>query len=181
MLACLVDWSPDQFDLILACLLLRQLRVMQMHFSRSQGPRVCLTSSHDLEVHLKCLSQGLDVQKPSVHAQTVRNLRKSKLVNCGWFYGFDGWKWFERAYSCPNRPHISCKTPSWKNLKPDQKFPKIETGPVIETCQKWKVLILKPNPTIKTIKSITVDQVWLFRVSDWLCMDWWPLSLQSLT
>ena len=40
---------------------------------------------------------------------------------------------------------------------------------------------LKPNPIIKTIKSITVDQVWLFRVSDWLCIDWWLLSIQSLT
>ncbi|KAI5429879.1 hypothetical protein KIW84_034458 [Lathyrus oleraceus] len=55
----------------------------QVCFSRSQGPRVGPTCSHDLGILLKCLSQGLDVQKSSVHAQSVRNPRKSKLVNCG--------------------------------------------------------------------------------------------------
>ena len=115
----------------------------QVHFSRSQGPRVGPTCSHDLGIHLKWLGQRLEAQRSSVKAQSVRNPRKSNLVNCGWFYGFDGWIWFERAYSCPNRPHISWQTPSWKNLKPDQKFPKMETGPVTKTYQKWKVLILK--------------------------------------
>jgi hypothetical protein len=112
----------------------------QVHFSRSQGPRVGPTCSHDLGIHLKCFGQGLDVQKSSVNAQSVRNPKKSNLVNWAWFYGFDGWIWFERAYSCPNRPHISWQTSSLKNLKPNQKFPKIETWPVIETCQKWKLL-----------------------------------------
>ncbi|KAI5388565.1 hypothetical protein KIW84_074305 [Lathyrus oleraceus] len=37
-------------------------------FSKNQSPRVCPTSSHDLEVHLKCSSQGLDVQRSSANA-----------------------------------------------------------------------------------------------------------------
>ena len=77
-----------------------------------------------------------------MHSQS-ETLEKSNLVNCGWFYGFDGWIWFERAYSCPNRPHITCQAPSWKNLKPNQKFPKIETGPVILTAKNGNFLI--PN------------------------------------
>ncbi|KAI5432868.1 hypothetical protein KIW84_020252 [Lathyrus oleraceus] len=115
----------------------------QAQFSRSQGPRVGPTCSHDLGIHLKCFGQGLDVQKSSVNAQSVKNPKSQLLVNCPFNQWFDGWIWFERSHSYPNRSHISCQTPSWKNLKPDQKFPKMETGPVTETYQKWKVLILK--------------------------------------
>ena len=115
----------------------------QAQFSRSQGPRVGPTCSHDLGIHLKCFGQGLDVQKSSVNAQSVRNPKSQLLVNCPFNQWFDDGNWFVRAHSWPNSPHISCQTPSWKNLKPDQKFPKMETGPVTETYQKWKVLILK--------------------------------------
>ena len=65
-------------------------------FNIPQGPRVGPTCSHDLGIHLKWLGQRLEAQRSSVHAQSVRNPRKSNLVNCGWFYGFDGWIWFER-------------------------------------------------------------------------------------
>ena len=112
----------------------------QAQFPRSQGPRVGPTCSHDLGIHLKCFGQGLDVQKSSVNAQSIRNPKKSTMVNWAWFYGFDSGNWFERVPSCPYRPHITCQTSSWKNLKPDKKFPKIETWPVIEICQKWKLL-----------------------------------------
>ena len=115
----------------------------QVQFSLSQGPRVGPTCSHDLGIHLKCFGQGLDVQKSSVNAQSVRNPKSQLLVNCPFNQWFDDGNWFERSHSCPNSPHISCQTPSWKNLKPDQKFPKMETGPITETCHKWKVLILK--------------------------------------
>ena len=111
-------------------------------FSRSQGPRVGPTCSHDLGIHLKCFGQGLDVQKSSVNAQSVRNPKSQLLVNCPFNQWFDDGNWFERSHSCPNSPHISCQTPSWKNLKPDQKFPKIETGPVISTAKNGNFLIL---------------------------------------
>ena len=91
---------------------------------------------------IDCWPLSLQPQKPSVNAQTVRNPRKSKLVNCGWFCGFDGWIWFERTYSCPNRPHMSWQSTSLKNLKPIRKFPKIETGPVILTAKNGNFLIL---------------------------------------
>ncbi|KAI5389425.1 hypothetical protein KIW84_074904 [Lathyrus oleraceus] len=55
----------------------------QVCFSRSQGPRVGPTCSHDLGIHLKCLGQRLKAQRSSFNAQSVRNPRKSNLVNCG--------------------------------------------------------------------------------------------------
>ena len=107
------------------------------------APWSIIKSPYNLGHHLKCFGQGLDVQKSSVNAQSVRNPKSQLLVNCPFNQWFDDGIGFERVISCPNRPHISCQTPSWKNLKPDQKFPKMETGPVTETYQKWKVLILK--------------------------------------
>jgi hypothetical protein len=106
------------------------------------APWSIIKSSYVLGHHLKSRFPGTRVWNSSeVHSQ-VQNPRKSKLVNCGWFFGFDGWKWFEGAYSCPNRPHMSWQLTSWKNLKPIRKIPKIETGPVISTAKNRNFLIL---------------------------------------
>ena len=79
----------------------------QAQFSLSQGPTVGPTCSHDLGIHLKCFGQGWDAQRSSVNAQTVRNPKKSNLVNCDWFYGFEGVRWFERLHSCPYKSHLT--------------------------------------------------------------------------
>jgi hypothetical protein len=115
----------------------------QRNFSLNQGLGVCPTSSHGLEVYLKYFGQGLRAQRSAVHTQTVKNPKSQLLVNCPFNQWLDDWNWFVRVHSCPNSHHTSCQTPSWKNLKPDHEFPKMETGPVTETYQKWKVLILK--------------------------------------
>ena len=65
------------------------------------------------------------------------------LTNCAFNQWFDGGNWFERSHSCPYKPHITCQASKVKNLGSDEKFPKIESWPVIGICQKWKVLILK--------------------------------------
>jgi hypothetical protein len=75
--------------------------------------------------------------------------RKSNLVNWPFNQWFDGWNWFEGVHSCLYKPHMSCPTSSWKNLKSNRKFPEMETGPVTETCHKWKVLILKTTSWYK--------------------------------
>ena len=112
------------------------------HSCRIWAPWSIIKSPYNLEHHLKSSSQGIRVWNSSEVVQSCKTLEKSKLVNCGWFYGFDGWKWFERAYSCPNRPHVSWESTSWKNLKQIRKFPKIETGPVILTAKNGNFLSL---------------------------------------
>jgi len=107
------------------------------------APWSIIKSSYNLAHHLKSSPQGIRVLKSSVNAQSDRNPKSQLLVNCPFNQWFDGGNWFERSHSCPYSLHITCQISSWKNLKPDQKFPKIETGPVTETYQKWKVLILK--------------------------------------
>jgi hypothetical protein len=107
------------------------------------APWSIIKSPYNLGHHLKSRSQGIRVWNSSeVHSQS-KTLEKSNLVNCGFNQWFDGWNWFEGAHSCSYKPHISCQTSSWKNLKSNRKFPEMETGPVTETYQKWKVLILK--------------------------------------
>ena len=54
----------------------------QVQIPLSQGPRVGPTCSHDLGIYFKCFGQGLDVQKSSVSAQSVRNPKSQLLVNC---------------------------------------------------------------------------------------------------
>ncbi|KAI5431281.1 hypothetical protein KIW84_035452 [Lathyrus oleraceus] len=58
----------------------------QRNFSLNQGLGVCPTSSHDSGIHLKCSRQGLRAQRSAVHAQTVKNPKKSTVSqSSGWW------------------------------------------------------------------------------------------------
>ncbi|KAI5392780.1 hypothetical protein KIW84_060086 [Lathyrus oleraceus] len=60
--------------------------IKQSCFSQSKSPRVCPSSSHDLEVYLKCLSQGLKAQRSAVNAQPGQNPKKSTVnQSSGWW------------------------------------------------------------------------------------------------
>ena len=99
-----------------------------------------IKSSYILRHHLKTSSQGIRVWNSSEVHQSSKTLEKSNLVNCGFNQWFDGGIWSERSHSCLYKLHISCQASTVKKIKSDREFPKIESWPVIQICQKWKLL-----------------------------------------
>ena len=74
------------------------------------------------------LNQDLKWKRLEFHqsiARSAETLEKSTPVNCAFNHGFEGGRWLERPHSCPYKSHITFQTSTLKDLRSDEKFPKI--------------------------------------------------------
>ena len=119
-----------------------------MLFSLEQSPMVDLSSSYGLRIIVKWFGQRLDAQKSSVKLNFSWNHRKSTMVNCAWFYGLEGVRWFERPHSCPYKYHLTYQRPRLKIGGQTRSFLKWQVTCNF-SCPKWKVFLLKITSSYK--------------------------------